>query len=104
MSDVIGVTPLQILPVKNYCKEGTNDDKVDLLLLYTLERLLGMVDDFLQNNMNVAEDTNNWIVYLLSYHATEPGFAGHIDAIEVELIDWLIDIVPLVSLILALYK
>ena len=33
---------------------------------------------------------NNGIVYLLSYHATEPGFAGDIGAIEVGLIDWLI--------------
>ena len=56
LSDVIGVTPLQILPVKNYYKEGRNDDKVDLLLLYTLERLLGMADDFLQNHLNVGED------------------------------------------------
>ena len=51
LSNITGVTPLQIFPIKNYWKEGENNDNLDRLLLYTLGRLQNMVDDFIRNHL-----------------------------------------------------
>ena len=51
LSMITGVAPLQIFPIKNYWKEGENNDNLDRLLLYTLGRLQNMVDDFIKNQL-----------------------------------------------------
>jgi hypothetical protein len=55
-SQLLGLPPTNVLPIKNYHKEVELDESISILALLALRQILNFAEDFLEHMLDKKED------------------------------------------------
>jgi hypothetical protein len=55
-SQILGLPPANVFPVKNYHKEDELDESISILALLALRKILNFAEDFLDHMFDKKED------------------------------------------------